>query len=114
MHVLDTAHGVPASGMAYELWWLGESGQERRLVLTGRTNADGRGDGALIAGDDFRAGYYELVYAVGEYFTARGISLASPPFLDRVPIRFGVADPSEHYHVPLQTSPWAYNTYRGS
>jgi len=65
-------------------------------------------DGGLAVGS------YELVFAVGAYFTALGVDLPEPPFLDRVPVRFGIADPEAHYHVPLLVSPWAYSTYRGS
>jgi 5-hydroxyisourate hydrolase len=25
-----------------------------------------------------------------------------------------VAEPAQHYHVPLLVSPWSYSTYRGS
>jgi len=44
----------------------------------------------------------------------RSAALADPPFLDVIPIRFGVADPQAHHHVPLIVSPWSYSTYRGS
>jgi 5-hydroxyisourate hydrolase-like protein (transthyretin family) len=54
------------------------------------------------------------VFAVGAYFAAQGVATATPPFLDRVPVRFGIAEAEGHYHVPLLTSPWAYSTYRGS
>jgi 5-hydroxyisourate hydrolase-like protein (transthyretin family) len=54
------------------------------------------------------------VFGVGSYFAAQNLALPSYPFLNDVPIRFGVADPSAHYHVPLLMSPWAYSTYRGS
>jgi 5-hydroxyisourate hydrolase len=40
--------------------------------------------------------------------------LPDPPFLDRVIIAFGVADPTQDYHVPLVVTPWSYSTYRGS
>ncbi len=112
-HVLDTAQGRPAAGMALELWRLDPSG-ERVLLRFTRTNADGRTDEPLLAGADLTAGVYELVFAVGEYFADQPVATATPPFLDRVPVRFGVADPSAHYHVPLLVSPWAYSTYRGS
>ena len=55
-----------------------------------------------------------MVFHVAEYFRAQGTKLSEPPFLDRVPIRFGIADASAHYHVPLLCSPWGYTTYRGS
>ena len=109
-HVLDTARGRPAGGLAVELSRLdGETGA--RTVLTAvRTNGDGRTDAPLLEGEELRAGIYELVFGVGDYFG----EAADPPFLDRVPIRFGIADAGAHYHVPLLASPWAYSTYRGS
>ena len=108
-HVLDTARGCPAAGVAIELWRV-ENGERRTLVASMRTNADGRTDAPLLADATFTAGVYELVFAVGPYFA----EAATPPFLDRVPVRFGVVDPVAHYHVPLLVSPWAYSTYRGS
>jgi 5-hydroxyisourate hydrolase len=113
-HALDTAQGRPAAGMAVELWRLDPVGEGRTLLKAARTNADGRTDGPLLVEGELEAGVYELVFAVGEYFAAQALATASPPFLDRVPVRFGVADPAGHYHVPLLVSPWAYSTYRGS
>ncbi len=112
-HVLDIARGGPAPGVRIELFELGENGA-RRLVTTTATNSDGRTDAPLIAGTDARAGIFELVFHAGDYFRAQGAKLADPPFLDVVPIRFAVADPGAHYHVPLLVSPWSYSTYRGS
>jgi 5-hydroxyisourate hydrolase len=94
--------------MRVELW-----GGERRLAAL-ETNADGRAAGPLLEGDALAAGTYELVFEVGAYFAAQGLEVADPPFLDRVPVRFAVADADAHYHVPLLVSPWAYSTYRGS
>jgi 5-hydroxyisourate hydrolase len=113
-HVLDTAQGCPAAGLMIELWALDGAGDGRRLLMTVRTNADGRADAPLLAGDELVVGVYELVFAVGDYFAAQGMPLPAPAFLDRVPVRFGLADPTAHYHVPLLVSPWAYSTYRGS
>ena len=112
-HVLDTAHGRPAAGMAVELWRLTTLG-DRELVTAATTNADGRLDAPLLEGDGFVAGCYELVFATAAYWAALGVTLPDPPFLDSVPIRFAIADPDAHYHVPLLCSPWAYSTYRGS
>jgi 5-hydroxyisourate hydrolase len=113
-HVLDTARGHPASSLAIELWQLDPEGDGRQLLKTVRTNADGRTDEPLLQGDALRAGSYELVFAVGEYFAAQAGTRGAFPFLDRVPIRFGIADPTVTYHIPLLVSPWAYSTYRGS
>lgn len=112
-HVLDTAHGRPAAGVAVELWRLGPD-DARTLVAAARTNADGRTDQPLLSGDALVAGTYELVFAAGDYFAGLGLDVPEPRFLDRVPVRFGVADPTANYHVPLLLSPWAYSTYRGS
>jgi hydroxyisourate hydrolase len=108
-HVLDTARGRPAAGVGIAL--ARYAGPRRKLLGDFVTNADGRTDEPLIAHGDLRAGEYELVFAIGDYF--RGDE-HDPPFLDLVPIRFGVAHPSAHYHVPLLVSPWSYSTYRGS
>ncbi|MGL4967924.1 MAG: hydroxyisourate hydrolase [Inquilinus sp.] len=111
-HVLDTAHGRPGMGIAVALYRL--EGDNRTLVTETRTNADGRCDAPLLSGDAFRPGRYELVFATGAYFRTAGVVLTDPPFLDQVPIHFGIAHADQHYHVPLLISPWSYSTYRGS
>lgn len=111
-HVLDNHAGRPAPGVAIELFEL--DGDMARLVTRAVTNADGRTDQPLIAGRPVPMARYELRFAVGSYFAARGVGLADPPFLDVVPLRFAVAEPEGHYHVPLLVTPWSYTTYRGS
>lgn len=111
-HVLDTASGRPAAGMAYTLVRI--DGDHQVALAAGTTNADGRTDAPLLSGADLRAGIYELVFDAAAYFRAAGVELPEPPFLDRITLRFGVADPEGHYHVPLLVSPWSYSTYRGS
>lgn len=107
-HVLDTAHGRPAAGLTVELW------RDGVLLQTTQTNADGRTDAPLLAGAALTVGTYELVFHVGPYFAALLPAAPAVPFLDRVPVRFGIADADAGYHVPLLVSPWAYSTYRGS
>lgn len=111
-HVLDTAHGCPAQGMKIELWLL--EGEDRTLITSARTNADGRTDQPLLAADEMKTGQYEIIFFVGDYFVARSPTLPKIRFLDHVPVRFGIADAGASYHVPLLCSPWAYSTYRGS
>ena len=113
-HVLDIARGHPADGMSIELWRIEAPHGGRTLLKSVLTNAEGRTDGPLLDGSDFGEGLYELVFAVGRYFAALEMNDAVPPFLDDVPVRFGIADAKAHYHVPLLVSPWAYSTYRGS
>lgn len=111
-HVLDTSTGRPAAGMRIDVAALEASGPRR--LDTVRTNAEGRTDAPLLANEAMRPGSYELVFHVGEYFRAHGVALPDPPFLDRVPLRIGIADATASYHVPLLCSPWSYATYRGS
>jgi 5-hydroxyisourate hydrolase len=111
-HVLDTAHGRPGANLKVELFAL--DGDSRRAIKTIHTNDDGRADSPLLEGDAFASGEYELVFHAGDYFAAIGVNVPEPRFVDRVVLRFGIADAKAHYHVPLLVSPWAYSTYRGS
>ena len=112
-HVLDTSRGVAAAGVAIEVYRRDASGVLVHLK-TVRTNVDGRTDGPLLLNGEFIKGVYELTFLAGDYFRAAGVEMPDPPFLDRVTIRFGIADPSTAYHVPLLLSPYGYSTYRGS
>ncbi len=112
-HVLDTANGCPAASMQIELWSISEAG-EKILLSAIATNSDGRTDAPLLIDQEFKPGRYELVFVVGDYFAERYPNLPDLPFLNRIPIQFGIADSTAHYHVPLLVSPWSYSTYRGS
>jgi 2-oxo-4-hydroxy-4-carboxy-5-ureidoimidazoline decarboxylase len=111
-HVLDTVSGKPAAGVRVILTERGASAES--VLAQTATNADGRTDAPLIGGAPLRIGTYEIAFHIGAYFAAKGVTAARPPFLDVVPIRFAVAEPEGHYHVPLLASPWSYSTYRGS
>ncbi len=112
-HVLDTMHGAPAAGMAVSLYTT--RGEEASLVRQFTLNADGRNpDGLLYDSATLKVGTYRLVFDVAAYFRSRGVELPEPPFLGLVSLDFGVADTTQHYHVPLLVSPWSYSTYRGS
>jgi 5-hydroxyisourate hydrolase len=110
--VLDTARGVPASGVLVEAHML--RGSERTPVGSATTNAQGRTDAPLAAGSRFERGVYELTFHVGDYFRRAGVTTTDPPFLDRIVIRVGIADPAAGVHVPLLLSPYGYTTYRGT
>jgi 5-hydroxyisourate hydrolase len=112
-HILDTASGRPAQGLAIDLYRIDD--KVRQKIKTVTTNADGRVDGGpILVGDSFAAGTYELVFHAGDYLRGCGVTLSEPAFLDIIPIRFGISDISAHYHVPLLLSPYGYSTYRGS
>ncbi len=114
-HVLDTSTGRPAAGVAVQLF---RAGRVDAPLAEAATNRDGRLDAPLLEGEHFTTGEYDLVFHAGDYFD-RLEGIGDPAsgrvrFLDRVVIRFGVADAAEHYHVPLLLSPFGYSTYRGS
>jgi 5-hydroxyisourate hydrolase len=133
-HVLDLATGRPAAGLALRLRRREPDGGWT-TVAEAVTNDDGRLDQPIVSGASFSPGVYELEFMAGPYLAAqhpggpapapatpgaaRRVAAApgaggDPPFLDTVPIRFGVADAEAHYHVPLLLSPFGYSTYRGS
>lgn len=112
-HVLDTMHGGPAAGMAVALYTT--QGEAATLVKRFTLDADGRNpEGPLYDNASLKKGTYRLVFDVAGYFKARGVALPEPNFLGLVSLDFGVAQPGQHYHVPLLVSPWSYSTYRGS
>jgi len=110
-HVLDVYSGKPGKGISVELYYLDNS--ERKKITSVKLNNDGRADSPLIDGKNFIKGKYELVFHIGDYFKNKSLT-NDVPFLDDVVVRFGISDPSQHYHVPLLVSPWSYSTYRGS
>lgn len=102
-HVLDAAAGVPAAGIAVQL-----ATAAGELVATGTTDRDGRvGD---LGPDQLAPGHYQVTFATGDYFAARGTECFHPS----VTVLFTVTAGEPHYHVPLLLSPYAYTTYRGS
>lgn len=110
-HVLDTAKGVPARDLRIELYRL--DGDKRQKLKDVRTNDDGRCDEPLLSVEAMQTGQYELVFHVGDYFQIKRDN-GHFAFLDQVPLRFGIGDAAQHYHVPLLASPFSYSTYRGS
>lgn len=111
-HVLDTARGRPAAGMRVDLYRL--NGGARDLLRSLITNADGRTDQHILPVGEFATGQYELVFHAGAYLDAVGTAPETPRFLDVIPVRFGISDADNHYHVPLLLSPFGFSTYRGS
>ncbi|MDX1737995.1 MAG: hydroxyisourate hydrolase [Alphaproteobacteria bacterium] len=111
-HVLDTSLGCPGEGIRIELFEISED--TRTKIKEVVTNDDGRCDAPILEGSSLKTGVYELVFHAGEYLEAKGVSLPEPKFLDVIPIRFGIANEDQHYHVPLLISPYSYSTYRGS
>ena len=109
-HCLDTFSGKPAQGVKVDVYFVLDKKTKLNSVIL---NNNGRSDKPLIEGTNFKEGQYELVFFVGDYFK-KVTDLPKTPFLNEVVIRFGISDPTEHYHVPLLVSPWSYSTYRGS
>ncbi|KQO04290.1 hydroxyisourate hydrolase [Paenibacillus sp. Leaf72] len=116
-HVLDISTGKAAAGMGLELWQLSEETGERRLLQAASTNADGRLDAPMLAGENMQPGVYELVFNAGSFLSrdndaARESSIEF--IFQQIPIRFRVKDAQAHYHIPLLVAPGGYSTYRGT
>jgi 5-hydroxyisourate hydrolase len=111
LHVLDVYSGKPAANVRVDLSIL--DGETYRLIKTVNTTPNGRPDGPVLSGDDCKVGEYELLFHVADYYSALGVKLPSPSFLNKVPVRFAVFEPAA-YHIPLLLTPWSYSTYRGS
>jgi len=110
-HVLDIYSGKPGKGIKVDLYFV--ENEQRKKISSVKLNEDGRANKALVEGENFKEGKYELVFFIGDYF--KNITeLPKIPFLDDVVIKFGISNSKEHYHVPLLVSPWSYSTYRGS
>ena len=90
-HVLDTAAGKPAAGVRVEL------AQQRAVVASGETDADGR-IAELATG--LAPGRYELMF------------WPSSPFFRRIELEVELED--GHHHIPLLVSPYGCASYRGS
>lgn len=110
-HVLDTAQGKPGAAIPIRLYQI--HGEQRHFLKELVTNSDGRTDAPVLDETEYASGVWELVFQTAEYFSKQGVSLAEPPFLNEIPIRFSTSS-DQHYHVPLLVSPWSYSTYRGS
>ena len=110
VHAVDVTRGVPARGMRVEVFALAPS---RRLIAEGRLSSSGLLEHG-IAREKLQPGPYEVVFYAGEFFAAAGVAQAAPPFLADVPFRFSIADPEQHYHLPMKITPWGFSLYRGS
>lgn len=105
-HVLDTARGVPAAGIAVTL--ARQEGGGFVALASGTTDDDGR-IRDLLTPAQFTAGVYRISFALDDYFAAQGGG-----FYPYAEVVFRVEHPDQHHHVPLLLSPYGYSTYRGS
>ena len=112
-HVLDTARGIPAAGVKIEIHRVEFDGT-MELLKSSETNDDGRSAEVLVSTDELQEGIYQITFFIGRYFESTRSNENTSVFLDQVPVRFTVSNPSSHYHVPLLASPYGYTTYRGS
>jgi 5-hydroxyisourate hydrolase len=108
IHVVDVARGVVAAGMRVELHALAPP----RLIADGVVGANGLlAHAALDA--HMPVGPYEARFHVAAFYRTVGVALPDPPFLDVVSYRFGIADPQQHYHLPMKLTPWGLSCFRG-
>ncbi|MFD1559750.1 hydroxyisourate hydrolase [Paraburkholderia silviterrae] len=112
IHILDTYHGTPATGLHVDFSRLENDVpvRVRQVVI----NQNGRADEPLLIGDSYQTGSYQLLLHVDDYYRMKGAPLPSSPFLTQVPIRFRIASTAQRLHLPVQFGPWNYTYYRGS
>ncbi|XP_058127965.1 5-hydroxyisourate hydrolase [Anopheles coustani] len=112
-HILDTSRGKPAPEVPITLYRQQAGGQAWTKIGAGITDGDGRFR-EFFATDGpqpgLQTGVYKLHFEVGSYFRSRSVE-SLYPFIEVV---FAVADPTQHYHIPLLLNPFGYSTYRGS
>lgn len=106
-HILDTARGRPAANVALTLSQL--HGTEWRELGHARTDGDGRCK-SLLGDHLLEAATYKIFFNTGEYFCNQQLDGLYP----YVEIVFTIADPTQHYHIPLLLTANGYTTYRGS
>lgn len=111
IHVIDVSRGIPAAGMAIEVWAIKEQGRER--VSSGVVDPRGHYDDAGLASRRLAPGLYAAHFGIGAYYRASGVVLPTPAFLETSVFEFGIADPAQHYHLPLKMTPWGYSLFRG-
>ena len=111
-HILNVAHGIPASGVKVEFWHVDANGK-RTFKEASQTNEDGRLDEPILFREAQCTGVYELLFYIGDYYRAIGERLPDPAFIDKMPLRFGISEAAE-YHVPVMVTPWSFTTLRGS
>jgi 5-hydroxyisourate hydrolase len=111
IHVVDVSRGVLAVGMQVELFAIVEGGQLEQIT-TGPIGSDGLLDRPELK-MTFAAGAYVARFYVSDYYRAAGVALPTVPFLSVVNFHFGIADPTQHYHLPFKCTPWGYSCFRG-
>lgn len=111
VHVVDVANGVVARGMRVEVFSL--DGEGDAPVLAGNVGNNGLVED-LENPDHIPPGKYELRLHVGQYYRDRGTTLPEPAFMDVQVFRFGLADGTQHYHLPVKLTPWGMSLFRGA
>lgn len=107
-HILDTAAGKPAAGIAVELDRNTEG--EWETLNAAETDTDGRVQFLLPEGEPMLPGLYCARFATGVYYQREGLN-GLYPFVE---ITFIVSPGERHYHIPLLLTANGYTTYRGS
>ncbi len=108
IHVVDVSRGVVGAGMRIVV----RSATSNTKLADGVVNASGLLDVATLA-ERLERGSYEVDFYIAVYYRGVGIKLPVEPFLDIVTYRFGIDDPTQHYHLPFKCTPWGYSCFRG-
>ena len=112
IHVVDVANGLVAKGMRVDV--ARREGESWVDVVSGKVGSNGVVDGIEGRETLFAIGQYELRLYVADYYLARGTPLPEPAFMEVQVFRFGLADMSKHYHLPVKLTPWGISVFRGA
>lgn len=112
MHAIDTFHGSPGAAMKVD-FSVFENGAYRP-IKSFETAANGRTPDPLLLEGTYRAGKYEVLLHIDEYFAKLNAQLPTPTFLSTAPIRFVIRNPLDRIHLAILFTPWSYSYYRGS
>ena len=108
IHVVDVTRGIVAAGMRVEV----HACEPRRLLASGTIAANGVLDAPGLTAT-MAPGAYEVIFHAAEYYRHAKVALPSIPFVDVITFRFGIDQPTQHYHLPMKMTPWGYSCFRG-
>lgn len=110
IHAVDVAHGVPAAGLAMQLWLLNDG---RTEIASGTCDEAGHLKHHISEGIGVVRGIYQVEFQVGAYYRQKRLELPDPSFLETAIFRFGIDRVNEHFHLPFKFTPWGFSLFRG-
>ncbi len=115
LHAVDVADGLPAAGLRVALFRLDAAGP--LCLAEGLLGPGGALDHPVTGGAGVEPGTHEAHFHLGDWWRARGMAPeggAGRFFQEVAVFRFELADPQQHYHLPLKFTRWGLALFRGA